>query len=55
MARAAVESAILNVKINLSSIKDDKFVKNINSEIENLQKSSDKKEKEILKIVSNKI
>jgi glutamate formiminotransferase/formiminotetrahydrofolate cyclodeaminase len=55
MARSAVESAILNVKINLGSIKDEKFVKNINSEIENLQKSSESKEKEILKIVTSKI
>ena len=55
MARSAVESAILNVKINLGSIKDDKFVKNINSEIENLQKSSEIKEKEVLKIVASKI
>jgi len=55
MARSAVESAILNVKINLGSIKDDKFVNNINSEIENLQKSSERKEKEILKIVASKI
>ena len=55
MARSAVESAILNVKINLGSIKDDKFVNNINSEVENLQKSSERKEKEILKIVASKI
>jgi glutamate formiminotransferase/formiminotetrahydrofolate cyclodeaminase len=55
MARAGVESAILNVKINLGSIKDEKFVKNISSELENLQKSSDNKEKEILKIVSGNI
>ena len=55
MAKAAVESAILNVKINLSSIKDEGFVSKINSELEKLQKIYDEKEKEIFRIVSEKI
>ena len=55
MARGGVESAILNVKINLGSIKDGKFVKNINTELKKLKESSENKEKEILKIVFEKI
>jgi glutamate formiminotransferase/formiminotetrahydrofolate cyclodeaminase len=55
MAQAGVKSAILNVKINLSSIKDEKFVKDVSSEIEELQKTSDKKTNEILNIVNQKI
>ncbi len=55
MAQAAVESAILNVNINLSSIKDEKFVNKIKSEIEILKTNSEKKKKEILKIVLSKI
>jgi len=55
MAKAGVESAVLNVEINLGSIKDEKFVKIIKSELNNLKKSSDIKEKEILKIVYNNI
>lgn len=36
MAQAAVEGAILNVKVNLASIKDKKFKKEINKAVENL-------------------
>ena len=55
MAQVGVESAILNVKINLESIKDETFVKKTSSEIEKLQSNTDKKTKEILKIVNSKI
>jgi len=55
MAKAGVESAILNVKINLGSIKDEKFVNKISSELNTLQNNSDKKTNEILNIVKNKI
>ena len=55
MAKAGVEGAILNIKINLSSIKDERFVKNINAQIEKLQKNAIKKATEILKIVNSKI
>ncbi len=55
MAQAGVESAILNVKINLGSIKDEKFVNQISSEINKLQNSADRKTSEILKIVNNKV
>lgn len=36
MAQAAVEGAILNVKVNLASIKDKKFKKEINKAVKNL-------------------
>jgi glutamate formiminotransferase/formiminotetrahydrofolate cyclodeaminase len=55
MAKVGVEGAILNVKINLGSIKDEKFVKNINIQIEKLQKNASNKTAEILKIVNSKI
>jgi len=55
MAKAGVEAAILNVKINLESIKDEKFVKKISSEIEKLKNNTEKKTEEIMKIVNSKI
>jgi glutamate formiminotransferase/formiminotetrahydrofolate cyclodeaminase len=55
MARSGIESAILNVKINLGSIKDEKFVKKISSEIDSLQKNADFKTEEILKLVYSKM
>ncbi|MFO7976056.1 MAG: cyclodeaminase/cyclohydrolase family protein, partial [Candidatus Hydrogenedentota bacterium] len=33
-----LESAILNVEINLGSIKDEKFISSISSELKNLKK-----------------
>jgi len=55
MAQVGVESAILNVKINLSSIKDEKFVKQISSELNKLQNNTERKTKEILKTVNSKM
>jgi formiminotetrahydrofolate cyclodeaminase len=55
MAQAGVESAILNVKINLGSIKDETFVKKISSELDKLQKNTSNKKEEIMKIVYNKM
>ncbi len=55
MAQAGVESAILNVKINLGSIKDEKFVNQISSEINQLENNVDRKTSEIINIVKNKI
>jgi len=55
MAKAGVESAILNVKINLGSIKDEDFVKKFYSDLEKLQKNTNIKFKEILKIVNSKM
>ena len=55
MAQAGVESAILNVKINLGSIKDEEFVKKTSSELDKLQNNTNKKTKEILRIVNSKM
>ena len=55
MTKAGVESAILNVKINLGSIKDEKFVKNISSKIDKLEKIAEHKTMEILEIVDKKM
>jgi len=55
MALAGVNSAILNVKINLESIKDVKYVKKVYSEIKELQNKADKKTKEIINVVNKKI
>jgi len=51
MAKAGVESAILNVRINLGSIKDEAFVEKISKELIDLEKSTERKTEEILKIV----
>ncbi len=51
MAQAGVESAILNVKINLGSIKDENFVKKINSELNKLERNCRVKTEEIVDIV----
>jgi glutamate formiminotransferase/formiminotetrahydrofolate cyclodeaminase len=55
MAKSGVDGAILNVKINLNSIKDEKFVKNIYAQLDALQKNTFEKTEEILKIVNSKI
>ena len=55
MAQAGVKSAILNIKINLGSIKDDEFVERISFEIDELQKNADDKANEIMKIVENSL
>ena len=51
MAQAGVKSAILNVKINLGSIKDESFVKKISSDLDKLEKNAESKTKKILDIV----
>jgi formiminotetrahydrofolate cyclodeaminase len=48
MARTAVLSALYNVKINLSSIKDVDFVNEVAKEVELMESKIEKKEKEIL-------
>jgi glutamate formiminotransferase/formiminotetrahydrofolate cyclodeaminase len=55
MAKACVESAILNVKINLKSIKDEKVVTNISNEVKNIQKYVSDKTNDILQIVNTSI
>ncbi|WP_103895270.1 cyclodeaminase/cyclohydrolase family protein [Caloramator fervidus] len=48
MARTSILSALLNVKINLASIKDEEFVEKIKKEVEELEEKTLKLEKEIL-------
>ena len=55
MAQAGVKGAVLNVKINLSSIKDEVFVKKISLEVDDLQRKTDAKTSEIIKIVEKNI
>ena len=52
MARTAVLSALMNVKINLSSIKDADFVKRMTDEVTHLETQISIREREILKHVS---
>lgn len=51
MARTAVLSALMNVKINLTSIKDEEFVSNMTKEVEKIEEEAIKKELEILGLV----
>ena len=51
MAKAGVESAILNVKINLGSIKDQAFVQKISNDLSKLEESTKQKTVEIITIV----
>ncbi len=55
MAKSGVQSAILNVKINLGSIKDEKFVSEISAELEEIEKKTVSKTDKILKIVEKSI
>jgi len=52
MARTAVLSALYNVKINLSSIKDKNFVERIRKDVTSLESEIENKEREILSGVS---
>ncbi|MBI9013946.1 MAG: cyclodeaminase/cyclohydrolase family protein [Clostridiales bacterium] len=51
MARTAVLSALMNVKINLGSIKDEKFVADMTEEVKTLEAAAIKFETEILAVV----
>jgi formiminotetrahydrofolate cyclodeaminase len=55
MAQSAIEGAILNVKINLSAIKDDNYKEVMEKEISNLSQSGLEKQKEILRIVEENL
>ena len=47
-ARAAVKSAFLNVKINLGSIQDTEFVKQLSSSMEEIEAVLDAEEQRLL-------
>jgi len=53
MANAGVKAAVLNVKINLGSIKDEKFVERITVELEEIERNAVDKTDEIMGIVEN--
>jgi len=53
MAQAGVHSAILNVKINLSSIKDKEFIDKTTLELEEIERSAIDKTDSIVKFVDN--
>ena len=55
MAKAGVEAAILNVRINLNSIQDSVFVDNISRELNELQQSTSKKTTEIIYLVEHSL
>jgi glutamate formiminotransferase / formiminotetrahydrofolate cyclodeaminase len=55
MANAAVHAALLNVTINLTSIKDKAFVEDISKKLTQLKQNTITKTKEILEIVNNAI
>ena len=55
MAKAGIEGAILNVKINLGSIKDEEFVKNVSDELDKLKDDANKKLGQILDIVNKNL
>jgi glutamate formiminotransferase / formiminotetrahydrofolate cyclodeaminase len=55
MANAAVHAALLNVNINLTSIKDKAFVEDISKKLTQLKQNTITKTKEILEIVNNAI
>ena len=53
MAHAGVESAISNIKINLSSIKDEKFIEKITFELKELHEKTIEKTQNIINIVES--
>lgn len=55
MAQAGVHSAILNVKINLGSIKDKRFVDETILELEEIERNTIDKTDDIVKFVDNEI
>lgn len=52
-ARTAVLGAALNVRINLSSIKDEEYVKRMTEEVELLEKGAVEKEQALLSVVKS--
>lgn len=52
MAQAGIQAALLNVKVNLASIKDEAFTKKIMQEITTIEQQTDKKTRKILDIVN---
>lgn len=53
LTQAAIEGAIMNVKINLGSIKDEEFTSSIREEIKIISEDGFKKQQEILSVVNS--
>lgn len=53
MARAGLESAILNVKINLKSINDEKFIESLLYEIDVLKNNTEEAMRDVEEVVSS--
>jgi glutamate formiminotransferase/formiminotetrahydrofolate cyclodeaminase len=53
--RACIDGAALNVRINLSQLKDDKFKSDLQGKVQNLRADSDSQFKKIDQIVQSKI
>lgn len=53
LAQASIEGAIMNVKINLGSIKDEEFTTSVREEINIISEDGKKKQEEILKVVNS--
>ena len=54
-ALACIESAVLNVRINLSSIKDEELVRKISMECDELENKGKNYKDDLIKLVNNKI
>lgn len=52
MARTSILAALYNVKINLASIKDEEFVKDMRAQVQELESLAIKREREILELSS---
>lgn len=55
LAQASIEGAIMNVKINLGSIKDEEYTNAIREEISIIKEDGKKKQENILKVVENNL
>jgi len=55
VTKVGVKAAVLNVKINLSSIKNEKFTKQLMQELNAIEQKTEKKTKKILDIVNEKM
>lgn len=54
-ARAAIHGAYLNVKINVGGLEDEKYVQKVLKEGQKMSKMADKLEKEVMKLVEEKL
>lgn len=55
LLHAAIESSIVNVKINLSSLREKPFAKQVEMDIETIELKSQERKEEILRIANNLI